>query len=276
MRLADLRSEEVLRIANVCAVAAISVLVAGCATTPSGPSFAGHVLTGKDWQLTEITQRNAWPVQLAPAQQTIHRLRFNPDGTLQLTLDCNRGTANWSASGPQRGSGNLQISQIASTRALCPPPSYGEAMAADLPSAAAFTVMPGGRSMQVATRTNVYTFVAGGFASQLPADALVPDTGYNATASVVCTFANGPSARRCEAGVRRRAGGDGTTFVEIRKPDGRTRVIFFRGATAYGADSAQADGSAGWVFEAKRRRDESVVNFGPERYVIPDAFVIGG
>lgn len=263
------------RIANFGMVAAISALMTGCAATSSGPRYAGHVLTAQDWQLTEITQRNAWPVQLAPAQQASHRLRFNPDGTLLLTLDCNRGSADWSAT-PQRGSGNLQISQIASTRALCPPPSYGEAMAADLPSAFEFTVLPGGRSLKVSTRTNTYTFIAAGMASQLPGDALVPGTGYNATASVACSFANGSIVTRCEAGVRRRAGSDGTTFVEIRKPDGRIRAIFFRGTRAYGADSAQADGSAGWVFDATRRRDESVINFGPERYVIPDALVVGG
>jgi hypothetical protein len=116
----------------------------------------------------------------------------------------------------------------------------------------------------------------GGTASQLPGDALVLGTNYNATAQVPCSFANGAAVSRCEAGVRRKAGADGTTFVEIRKPDGRTRVIFYRGTTAYGADSAQADGSAGWVFHATRRSDESVIGFGPESYVIPDAFVVGG
>jgi hypothetical protein len=116
----------------------------------------------------------------------------------------------------------------------------------------------------------------GGTASQLPGDALVPGTNYNATAQVPCSFANGATTSRCEAGVRRKAGADGTTFVEIRKPDGRTRVIFFRGTAAYGADSAQADGSAGWVFHTTRRGDESVIGFGPESYVIPDAFVVGG
>ena len=65
-------------------------------------------------------------------------------------------------------------------------------------------------------------------------------------------------------------------LVEVMKPDGRKRAIFFRGTTAYGADSAQADGSASWTFKATRRSYETVISYGPESYVIPDALVIGG
>ena len=107
-------------------------------------------------------------------------------------------------------------------------------------------------------------------------DALVPGTDYNATATVACGFDGGEPSGSCPAGVKRNWGEDGTTLVEITKPDGRKRAIFFRGTTAYGADSAQADGSASWSFTVTRRDDQSVIRFGPERYVIVDAFVVGG
>jgi len=44
----------------------------------------------------------------------------------------------------------------------------------------------------------------------------------------------------------------------------------------YGSDSAQSDGSAGWTFNFTRSGDRVTINFGPETYVIVDAFVEGG
>ena len=107
-------------------------------------------------------------------------------------------------------------------------------------------------------------------------DALVPGTDYNATTTLSCTVGANASAAMCDAGVKRGWGDDGTTLVEVTKPDGTKRAIYFQGTEAYGADSAQADGSAGWDFEATRSGDESTIVFGPERYVIPDALVVGG
>ena len=107
-------------------------------------------------------------------------------------------------------------------------------------------------------------------------DALVPGTDYHATTLVRCGFGGAEPAADCPAGVKRNWGEDGTTLVEVEKPDGFKRALFFRGTTAYGADSAQADGSAGWSFEVSRRDDQSVIKYGPETYVIVDAFVVGG
>jgi len=107
-------------------------------------------------------------------------------------------------------------------------------------------------------------------------DALVPGTDYHATAQIPCGFAGAEPARNCPAGVKRNWGEDGTTLVEVSKPDGFKRAIFFRGTTPYGADSAESDGSAGWDFKVTRRGDQSVISYGPETYVIVDAFVEGG
>jgi hypothetical protein len=107
-------------------------------------------------------------------------------------------------------------------------------------------------------------------------DALVPGTDYNATAPVACGFEGGEPTGSCPAGVRRNWGEAGIALVEITRPDGRKRAIYFKGTTAYGAVGGEADGSAGWSFSASRRGDESVIRFGPESYVIVDAFVEGG
>ena len=107
-------------------------------------------------------------------------------------------------------------------------------------------------------------------------DALVPGTEYNATASIPCGFGGAAPAETCEAGVIRNWGEDGTTLVEVQKPDGFKRAIFFNGLEPYGADSAEADGSAGWNFETSRDGDRVTINYGPESYVVVDAFIEGG
>ena len=107
-------------------------------------------------------------------------------------------------------------------------------------------------------------------------DAKVAGTDYNATASIKCGFGNAEPTQDCEAGVKRNWGEDGTTLVEVAKPDGRKRALFFKGTEPYGADSAQADGSAGWDFKTSRDGDRVTITFGPETYVIVDALITGG
>ena len=107
-------------------------------------------------------------------------------------------------------------------------------------------------------------------------DAKVPGTEYNATAPVNCGFGGAAPTETCDAGVIRNWGEDGTTLVEVQKPDGFKRAIFFNGTEPYGADSAEADGSAGWDFTSSRDGDRITINYGPETYVIVDAMITGG
>ena len=107
-------------------------------------------------------------------------------------------------------------------------------------------------------------------------DAKVPGTDYDATSLIDCGFGGNPPTMTCEAGVIRKWGEDGTSLVEVKKPDGFKRAIFFSGTTPTGADSAESDGSAGWDFKVSRDGDLVTINFGPETYVIVDALVEGG
>jgi hypothetical protein len=117
---------------------------------------------------------------------------------------------------------------------------------------------------------------ASGGESEGTGDALVAGTSFNATADIRCSMDGSAPTAMCSAGVRRGAGSDGATFVEITRPNGLPRVIFFQGTRAMSADSAQADGSAAYAFSAARSGDETTISFGPERYIIPDALVEGG
>ena len=106
-------------------------------------------------------------------------------------------------------------------------------------------------------------------------DALVPETGFNASATIRCVTRAGRAPRDCSAGVVRNR--DGTAIVTIFWPEGRSRAIFFDAShRAFGADTSEADGTAEQPFRAMRQGDNIVVTIGPERYVIPDQLVAGG
>ncbi len=108
-------------------------------------------------------------------------------------------------------------------------------------------------------------------------DTLVAGTEYNATTILDCGFDGQPPTQSCNAGIKRNWGETPSEhLVEVTKPDGRTRAIFFHNTEPYGADSAQADGSAGWDFETSRDGDRVTVKYGPETYVLVDAMITGG
>ena len=75
----------------------------------------------------------------------------------------------------------------------------------------------------------------------------------------------------CEFGVAR-AGGSYAT-VGIKRPDGRTRFIFFSLGKPIGADTSQADGYP--AFRATKKKDLHLIRIGGERHEIPDATLLG-
>ena len=102
------------------------------------------------------------------------------------------------------------------------------------------------------------------------------DSRFDATMQVSCSGGEVEPAGTCSAGVIRKWRDDGTTLVEVARPDGVKRALFFRSKAAVGAISSQADESSAWRFESSRQGNQTVVSFGPETYVIPDAFLQGG
>lgn len=106
-------------------------------------------------------------------------------------------------------------------------------------------------------------------------DAKVAGTDYNATAEIRCAGYRKHPAGLCPAGVKR-GGEGGMTVVDINWPDGDRRALFFDKAGALvSADTSQADGSAAFEPKGVKQGDTTIVTIGPERYEIPDVFVMG-
>lgn len=105
-------------------------------------------------------------------------------------------------------------------------------------------------------------------------DALVENTGFNATGTVPCVTRAGWAMRECAAGVVRSR--DGSAVVTIFHPEGRSREILFGpDKRATGVRTAEADGSDRQPFSATRGANATIVRLGPERYEIPDIMVQG-
>lgn len=105
-------------------------------------------------------------------------------------------------------------------------------------------------------------------------DALVAGTAYNATARIPCAGYEGAPAGLCEAGVVR--GTETGTFVEVKLPDGRLRIIFFNADGSFLTFStAEADGTAAMPIASSREGDTTIATLGTERYEIPDVLVMG-
>lgn len=137
------------------ALVCTALALTGCASISAKPA---HPLARQTWELREIRTSSSRPVILTDEQSRNHTLKFGRDNALVLKLDCNNGTADWTAGDAIEGKGILTIGPVAATRALCPPPSYGEQLAADLPQASAFMLSDEGRKLSIVTRHVLFRF----------------------------------------------------------------------------------------------------------------------
>lgn len=124
-----------------------------CASTSAPP----HPLEGTTWRLVDV-ETSGTSTQLTPELANRHKLTFASNGRLQLQLDCNRGNSNWNASVPRNGGGTISIGDIGSTRALCPKPTFGEEMAAQLPNAQRYTLSAEKTALGIQVGETLYAF----------------------------------------------------------------------------------------------------------------------
>lgn len=108
------------------------------APMPAGP------LAGTAWTLVHFQSSDDTQGTLVPPNVSRYTLQFRPDGLLALQLDCNRGSARWSARPGSAWGGQLDISQGAMTRAMCAPGAMDTRIARDLSRIRSYTLTPNG------------------------------------------------------------------------------------------------------------------------------------
>lgn len=142
------------------AAAALSVALclSGCATTPE-LSPDEQALVASAWYLASIIDAQE-EIRLRPQLSERHNVTFQRDGSVTMQLDCNRGNADWRANPGSGGMGGLTIGRVASTRAFCPPPSYGERLAAELPQVDSYELGVEGRTLVIRSGDTIFGFEA--------------------------------------------------------------------------------------------------------------------
>jgi len=201
-----------------------------------------------------------------PSDPSAYTMRLNRDGTVTMRLNCNRASGSWFAEpGSDGASGRFEFGTLAATRALCPPPSMDENIAANARFIRSYLLKDG--------RLYLSLMADGSVATGPDDSALRAGQGnFDATGTIPCAQYAGQPMNECKFGVARAGGGYAT--VVITKPDGRTRAIYFRMGKAVGADTSEADNPG--KFGTTREADLNFIRIGNERYEIPDAVVLGG
>jgi heat shock protein HslJ len=88
-------------------------------------------LAGTEWQLVEFRSMDDAQGTTRPDDPSRYTMRLNEDGTVNMKLNCNRATATWSSEpAADSTSGGFEFGPLASTKALCPPPSMDEQITA--------------------------------------------------------------------------------------------------------------------------------------------------
>ena len=157
---------------SILAALTATVLLAACGTSASG-------LTGKDWQLTAITEKVPAYQGVVPAsEQSRFTITFNDDGTFDATADCNRAAGTYLTTG--RGGtdrGGMTIELGPSTLVACPDGSYSDLYLHALGQADSYVVGDDGLTITLKDGGTL-TFVEGGGAPAVTPTAEVDRGGH--------------------------------------------------------------------------------------------------
>ena len=134
-----------IRISTAVAIPLI-LLVAGCTQPSKAPEAAsdlldGFVLADTSWELTAITDNQTQGSTVANVETGLYTMLIRADGTAAFRLDCNRGFGTWEGEArTSPNSGSLTFSETGVTKALCPPQSISDRVAADISKFGTFRI----------------------------------------------------------------------------------------------------------------------------------------
>lgn len=133
-------------------LAGLLVPLGGCQSRqpelPAGNlAFAG--LGGTAWQLVEFQSMDDSQGTTRMTDRSKYTITFDRKGSVAVRLDCNRGIGTWSNPIANATGGTLEFGPIAVTKALCPPPSYGEKLEQHLHYVRSFVIRDGRLAMSL-------------------------------------------------------------------------------------------------------------------------------
>lgn len=138
-----------------CALLALSA----CASSVPAPTLAPAAgdIAGSTWELVDFQSSDDAQGTARPAPGQPYSVTFGADGSASFRLNCNRGSARWSATpAPASGSGALSFGALALTRAYCPPPSLDTRIARHLEFVRSYVIRDGVMSMSLMADGGIY------------------------------------------------------------------------------------------------------------------------
>lgn len=89
-------------------------------------------LAGTQWRLVRFQSMDDATGEIKPEDPSAYTMTLGAGGSMQMQLNCNRAIGTWSSQPASDGiSGTLTFGPLATTNALCPPPSMDERIARD-------------------------------------------------------------------------------------------------------------------------------------------------
>ena len=124
------------------------LLLTACASAPPGPPPLG----GTSWQLVKFQGGDG--KILTPDDKATYTLSFGSNGALTARIDCNRGRGSWTSTGP----GQVRLSLLALTRAMCPSGSMYDQVVRQSSYVRAYTVKNGHLYLSLMADGGIYEF----------------------------------------------------------------------------------------------------------------------
>jgi len=155
---------------------------------PSDPS-AGRMVTeavdapndaqigpfaGTNWRLVRFQSMDDAIGEIRPQVPSAYTMTLDADGSVRMQLNCNRAMGTWSAAPASDViSGTFRFSPLATTKALCPPPSMDERIARDAQWVRGYLLRDGLLHLSLMADAGIYSWepwpadiVGGVFASE--------------------------------------------------------------------------------------------------------------
>ena len=133
-------------------------------------------LAGTRWRLVRFQSMDDATGEIEPSDPSAYTMTLNADGSVQMQLNCNRATGTWSVQAASDGiSGSFTFGPLATTKALCPPPSMDERIARDAQWIRGFLLRDGQLHLSLMADGGIYSWEPVHEGIPAGASAAVPD-----------------------------------------------------------------------------------------------------
>jgi heat shock protein HslJ len=138
------------------------LVVLGCTigfgiTQEEASAAKENPLANTEWRLVEFQSMDESIGMVRSHDPSLYTMRLNGDGTVNMRLNCNRASGTWPVEPSSDGtSGHFKFGPLAATRALCPPPSMDEQVAAHVQYIASYLLKDGNLYLSLMADGGIY------------------------------------------------------------------------------------------------------------------------